>query len=156
MQLRFAYQMVPNFETMINNDTEFDYAAVDFDEIDSEELYEEFLKKLKRKGETFMTTYDNYLDVMLMLSPTTVHLLTWLTLNSEMNTGKVSLQSQALAACMKELKIVRSTFYRSIAELKELDLIKGKNAKYYINPRYVWKGTNDMRSHFMKVYPRLK
>ena len=156
MLLVFAYQIVPNFKTMINNAEDFDYAAVDFDEIDSTELYEDLLKKLKKKGETFMTTYDNYLDVMLMLSPAAVHLLTWLTMHSEMNTGKAVLQSQTLATCLKELKIVKSTFYRCLTELKELDLIKGGNAKYYINPRYVWKGTNDMRAGFMKVYPRLR
>lgn len=135
--------------------SDFDFCADEFEEIDKDAMYEEFLIKAKRTGESYVTTYDSYLDVMMELPLSTVRLLTWITFNAEMNTGKISMQSHNLAACLGDLKMAKSTFYKSLGELKDLDIIKGGNARYYINPKYIWKGTNDLRAHFKKVYPRL-
>lgn len=135
---------------------DFDFGADEFEDVDPEEQYEEFLRGKRKRGDAFITTYDLYLDVMQELAPTTIHLLTWITFNAEMNTGKISMQSQNLSTCLKELGMAKSTFYKGIAELKEKDIVRGRSAKYYINPRYVWKGTNEMRTHFLRFYPRFK
>lgn len=141
---------------MRKKSNEFEFSVEEFEGIDGEAMYEEFLMGLRKSGESYISIYDSYVDVMLDLSPTTVHLLTMLTFSSEINTGRIILQSQALEILLKKLGMAKSTFYRGIKELKGKGIIKGKNAKYYLNPRFVWKGTNEARSGYLKIYPTLK
>jgi hypothetical protein len=95
------------------------------------------------------------LDVMSSLTGAAYNLLTWLTFNCDVNSGRVVVQSHALKDAMSETKMSLQTYYKSMNILKELDVIKGGKAVYYINPTYAWKGTADIRNRFMRIYPKL-
>lgn len=139
-----------------NGNRDFDGAAYEFDEVGAEEAYEAFLAKKKRSDDGFICYYGDWLDVMRGLSSAAKDLLTWLAFNCEMNTGRVFMQSLDLQRALGDLGITAVTYYRALNDLKELGVVKGNNAKFYLNPQFVWKGTSDMRSDFMSVFPRFK
>lgn len=142
---------------MRNFDTnEFEMAIDEFDGMSGEEMYEAMLGKVDKVRDGYISYYAKFLEVMHKLSASSMNLLLWMAFNSEMNTGRVFIQSFALRDALKELGIVIATYYKALKELKSLGVIKGTNAVYYINPAYVWKGTTEMRNRFMRVYPRLK
>jgi hypothetical protein len=134
---------------------EFEECPADLDDRTGAELYAEFLSKVERPKDEFVYYYGKYLSVMSGLTGAATSLLFWLAMNTEVNTGRVLVQSMAQRGALAELGITVGTYYKALNQLKELGLIKGKNAVYYVNPAYVWKGTADARSKFMKVYPRL-
>lgn len=134
---------------------EFEECAADLDDRTGAELYAEFLSKVERQKDEFVYYYGKYLSVMSGLTGAATSLLFWLAMNTEVNTGRVLVQSMAQRGALAELGITVGTYYKALNQLKELGLIKGKNAVYYVNPAYVWKGTADARSKFIKVYPRL-
>ena len=134
---------------------DFDLADTEFDDRSVEELYEEFLgTREPAKGE-FIYYYGGYFNVMKELTGSSMLLLTWLTFNCEVNTGRVVVQSFAQKEAMKELGINTATYYNSLRQLKNLDIIRGTNAIYYVNPNCAWKGTADKRTRFLKLYPRM-
>lgn len=135
---------------------DFDFASDEFESVDVEAMYDELVKMAKKKSESFITTYVCYVEAMMKMSLSTMRLLTWITFSAEMNTGRVYLQSPVLTACLKELGMAKATYYKSMGELKEIGIIKGGNGRYFINPKFVWKGTADMRGHFLKAYPKLQ
>lgn len=134
---------------------EFEECPADFDDRTGAELYAEFLSKVERPKDEFVYYYGKYLSVMSGLTGAATSLLFWLVMNTEVNTGRVLVQSMAQRGALAELGITVGTYYKALNQLKELGLIKGENAVYYVNPAYVWKGTADARSKFTKVYPRL-
>ena len=133
---------------------DFDDAINDFDERSAEEIYDEYLAKNAKQAEGYICYYADYVDVMRELSSAAKDVLTWFTFFSGMNTGRILLQSYVKEEMLRKLNITSVTFYRALGELKERDIVRGKNAKYYINPRYAYKGTTSARDGFMKVYPR--
>lgn len=135
--------------------TEFDEFDCEFDDRTGEELYEEFLGVQERSKNEFVYFYAAILDVMSSLTGAAYNLLTWLTFNCDVNSGRVVIQSHALKDALSETKISLQTYYKSMNILKELDVIKGGKAVYYINPTYAWKGTADIRNRFMRIYPKL-
>lgn len=135
--------------------TEFDEFADEFDERTGEELYEEFLGKRERSKNEFVYYYAEILNIMGMLTGTAHVLLAWLTFNCDVNSGRVVVQSHTLKEGLSEMNISLQTYYKSMNILKELDVVRGGNAVYYVNPTYAWKGTADMRNRFMRVYPKL-
>lgn len=134
---------------------EFEECSAEVDDRTGAELYAEFLSKVERPKDEFVYYYGKYLSVMSGLTGAATSLLFWLAMNTEVNTGRVLVQSMAQRGALAELGITVGTYYKALNQLKETGLIKGENAVYYVNPAYVWKGTADARSKFVKVYPRL-
>lgn len=134
---------------------EFEGCPAEADDRTGAELYAEFLSKVERPKDEFVYYYGKYLGVMSGLTGAATRLLFWLAMNTEVNTGRVLVQSMAQRGALDELGITVGTYYKALNQLKEIGLIKGENAVYYVNPAYVWKGTADARSKFIKVYPRL-
>lgn len=134
---------------------DFESCASDLDERTGAELYAEFLSKIEKPKDEFIYFYGKFLTVMNMLTGAANSLLFWMTMNTEVNTGRVLVQSMTQRGALGELGITISTYYKALNLLKKLDLIKGENAVYYVNPAYAWKGTADARSKFIKVYPKL-
>lgn len=135
--------------------TEFDEFASEFDDRTGEELYEEFLGKQERSKNEFVYYYAAILDIVTSLTGSAHNLLAWLTFNCDVNSGRVVVQSHTLKDALKETGMTLQTYYKSLNILRELDVIRGGNAVYYVNPTYAWKGTADLRNKFMKVYPKL-
>lgn len=134
----------------------------DFCEVDSDveersgaELYADFLGKVEKPKDEFVYCYSQYVGVMKGLTGAAKDLYLWLALNSEVNTGRVFVQSMVQRGALEELDMTVGTYYKALGQLKKLGLVKGENAVYYINPAYIWKGTADTRMKFLKVYPRL-
>lgn len=125
------------------------------EEMSGAELYADFLGKVEKPKDEFVYYYSKYLSVVNRLTGAATKLHFWLSLNSEVNTGRVFVQSMTQRGALDELKMTVGTYYKALNQLKELGLIKGESAVYYINPAYIWKGTADMRARFLKVYPRL-
>lgn len=134
---------------------EFEERPAEVDDRTGAELYAEFLSKVERPKDEFVYYYGKYLSIMSGMTGAATSLLFWLAMNTEVNTGRVLVQSMAQRGALAELGITVGTYYKALNQLKELGVIKGENAVYYVNPAYVWKGTADARSKFIKVYPRL-
>lgn len=135
---------------------EFEDGMNDFVEKSAEELYEEFLSKKRSTDDGYVSYFGEYVDVMRGLSGSAKDLLTWMAFNSEMNTGRIYLQSFVQKEALKRLGITVVTYYRALNELKGAGIVKGGDARYYLNPRIVWKGTSEMRNGFMKVFPKMR
>lgn len=134
---------------------EFDVADSEFDDRSAEELYRDFLGKVEKPKDEFVYYYGRYYNIMTELTATAKDLLTWMTFHCEVNSGRVSIQSLTLKDALEELGITLATYYKALGVLKDKGIIKGKNASYFINPAYTWKGNAEARSRFMKVYPRM-
>lgn len=134
----------------------------DFEQLDAEfygrtpeETYAEFLSRIEKSKDEFIYYYGNYYNVMRELTGAAKDLLAWLTFHSEVNTGRVFMQSITQGSALKELGITLGTYYKALNQLKSKGIIKGSNAIYYINPTFAWKGTGDMRARFVRIYPTL-
>ena len=134
-----------------------DFEPVDseFDDRTGEELYEEFLGANEKAKDEFIYYYGGYFKILPILTGTAANLLMWLAFNCDVNTGRVIVQSFAQRQAMQDLCINTSTYYKALNQLKNVGAVKGKDAKYYVNPSYVWKGTADKRAKFLKIYPKL-
>lgn len=137
------------------NVTEFDEFASEFDDRTGEELYAEFFGKRERSKNEFIYCYADFLTVMPSLTGAAHTLFMWLTFNCDVNSGRVLVQSVTLKEALSELGITLQTYYKALNILKELDMVRGKNAVYYVNPAYAWKGTADIRNRFIRVYQKL-
>ena len=134
---------------------DFEVYTSDSDDRTGAELYAEFLSKVERPKDEFVYYYSKCLSVVSSLTGAANSLLFWMALNTEVNTGRVLVQSMAQRGALAELGITVGTYYKALNQLKDLGLIKGESAVYYINPAYIWKGTADARAKFIKVYPKL-
>ena len=134
---------------------EFDCIDSEFEEKTGAELYAEFLSKVERPKDEFVYYYGKYLSVMSGMTGAATSLLFWLAMNTEVNTGRVLVQSMAQRGALAELGIAVGTYYKALNQLKSKGIIKGSNAIYYINPTFAWKGTGDMRARFVRIYPTL-
>lgn len=134
---------------------EFEQMDSEFDDRSAEEMYEDFLESVQKPNDEFVYYYGAYCDVMKELTTAAMNLFAWMAFRCEVNTGRVLIQSMTQRDAMKDLDITISTFYKSLALLKEKGMIKGSNAKYFVNPMYAWKGTAGMRSKFLKIYYKL-
>ena len=139
-----------------------EFEVNDFVEVDSDaddrsgvDLYAEFLCKAEKPKDEFVYCYSRYIGVSKELTGAAKNLYLWLALNSDVNTGRVFVQSLSQRRALEELDMTVGTYYRALNQLKYFGLIKGDNAVYYINPSYMWKGTADMRAKFLRVYPKL-
>lgn len=117
-----------------------------------EELLEEFLNDCPVTEESYISIYGGYYSVMKKLTSAAKNVLVWMTFNSELDRGRVVMQSINLQRLIKELEITEQTYYKSIALLKENDAIRGGGAKFYINPRFMWKGSDGRRRKFLNRY----
>lgn len=131
---------------------DFEQIDSDFDDRSAEELYAEFLGKIEKPKDEFIYYYGKYYEVMTQLTCAAKNLLTWLTFHCEVNTGKVLVQSETLKDALAKLGITLGTYYKAMAQLKELGIVKGSKAKFYVNPAFAWKGTADMRNKFIRIY----
>lgn len=134
----------------------FEMIDSEFCDKTAEELYEEFLGKPEPRKDEFVYIYSGFLVLTPSLTGAAINLFLWMAYRCNVNTGRVFIQSITLKECLRELGITVGTYYKALNILKEKGLVKGSNATYYVNPNYAWKGMADMRSKFLKIYPKLK
>lgn len=137
------------------NESEFGLVDSEFDERSADELYDEFLGKVKKSQDEFIYVYGRYYNVMTELTGAAMNLFIWMAFNCNVNSGRVFIQSITQREMLKTVGITLGTYYKAVKQLKQKGLIRGGNACYYVNPAYAWKGTMDMRAKFLKIYPKL-
>lgn len=134
--------------------SDFEQIDTEFDDRSAEEMYAEFLSTVEKPKGEFIYIYAKYYDVMTSLTAAAMNLMTWMTFHCEVNTGRVLIQSETLKIALEELGITLGTYYKSMALLKEIGMVKGSNAKYFVNPAFAWKGNAENRNKFLRVYNR--
>lgn len=134
---------------------DFDIIDSEFDDRSGEELYAEFLGKIEKPKEEFVYYYGTYYNIMTRLTGAAMNLFAWMTFHCEVNSGRVVMQSFVQRQALKDLEITVSTYYKALGVLKEMGMVKGTNAIYFVNPSFAWKGTAEARMRFMKVYSKL-
>lgn len=139
----------------MKSENDFEFAANEFDGPTEEQLLEEFMNDGGVDEDAYLSLYGLYRKKMVLLTSASKNLFAWMAFNCEVDKGRVRMQSQVQKEVLAELGITALTYYRCLAELKENDLIRGNNARYYINPRVAWRGSSARRSKFIYRYPHI-
>lgn len=134
---------------------DFSDAVNEFDERTEEELLEEFMNSDSIADDAYVSLYGLYVKKMSCLTSSSKDLFTWMAFNCEVDKGRICMQSLTQQTALRELGITSVTYYRCLGELKRNDLIRGNNARYYINPRVSWRGGSSRRLKFLYRYPNL-
>ena len=136
-------------------DFEFD-VPTEFGEKTGEEMLEEFLEECPATEDSYVNVFGAYYAVMSKILPTSKDVLLWMGFNCELDKGRVVIQSKNLKRIISELGISRTAYFNSIKDLKYYDVIRGCDAVYYINPKYMWRGSDRRRHKFMTRYPYIE
>jgi hypothetical protein len=137
------------------NEHEFEMPN-EFGEKTADELLNEFLEECPVTEDSYINVFGAYYQVMTELLPTSRNVLVWMAFNSELDRGRVIIQSINLERILGELGISRTAYFKSLRDLKEHDVIRGGDAEYFINPRFVWRGSDKRRHKFMAKYPYIE
>ena len=136
----------------MTNNFDFEVPA-EFGGKSDEQLLEEFLEECPATEESYVTVFGSYYPVMRAILPTSAKVLMWMAFNSELDRGRIIIQSKTLKRVLSELRISRTAYFKSIKDLKEHDAIRGYESEYFINPRLLWRGGDKRRRKFMLRYP---
>ena len=139
----------------MRNDFEFD-VPTEFGGKTDEELLQEFLDECPVTEDSYVSVYGGYYSVMQKLLPTSRNILMWMAFNCEVDRGRVVMQSDAQQRMCRELGISLVTYYKCLKDLKENNAIRGANARYFINPKFFWKGGDKRRKDFLRRYPLVR
>lgn len=137
------------------NEHEFEMPD-EFGEKTAEELLNEFLEECPATDDSYINVFGAYYPVMKALLPTSRNVLMWMAFNCELDRGRVIIQSINLERILGELGISRTAYFKCLRDLKKHDAIRGCDAEYFINPRFVWKGGDKRRHKFMAKYPYIE
>lgn len=142
------------YRTMTN---EFDFdVPSEFVEKDGGEMLEEFLDECPATEDSYINVFGAYYSVLRLILPTSAKVLMWMAFNSELDKGRVIIQSKSLKRVLSELGISRTAYFNSIRDLKAYDVIRGYDAVFFLNPRYMWRGSDKRRHKFMARYPYIE
>ena len=128
----------------------------EFSDKTAEEQLEEFMDECPVTEDAYINFYGAYYSVMRKILPTSKDVLIWMAFNCEPDKGRVFIQSLTRDRLLRELKISLVTYFKCLRDLRDHDAIRGFNAIYYINPRFLWRGTNKRRLIFMSQYPYIQ
>ena len=134
------------------NEHEFEMPS-EFVDKTAKEMLDEFLEECPATEDSYINVFGAYYSVMKTLLPTSKNVLLWMAFNSELDRGRVVIQSRNLERILVELGISRTAYFKSLRDLKAHDAIRGCEGEYFINPRFVWRGGDKRRHKFMAKYP---
>lgn len=139
----------------MTNEFEFDVPS-EFVEKDGGEMLDEFLDECPATEDSYINVFGAYYSVLRLILPTSAKVLMWMAFNSELDKGRVIIQSKSLKRVLSELGISRTAYFNSIRDLKAYDVIRGYDAVFFLNPRYMWRGSDKRRHKFMARYPYIE
>lgn len=139
----------------MRNEFEFDVPD-EFGEKTAEELYAEFMDDCPATENSYVNIYGAYYSVMRKILPTSKDILMWMAFNSELDRGRVVIQSINQERLLRELGIPQVTYFKCLRDLKKHNVIRGHSAIFHINPRFVWKGSDKRRHQFMTKFPYIE
>lgn len=137
------------------NEFEFEGPS-EFVEKTGSEMLEEFLEECPATEDSYINVFGAYYSVMRLILPTSRQVLLWMAFNSELDKGRVIIQSKSVKRIIEELKISRTTYFNCLKDLKAYDVIRGYDSVYFINPRFMWRGSDRRRHKFMSRYPYIE
>ena len=106
---------------------------------------------VKKEVEPFFLTYSRCMSILYNLTSLTAIKILWKFLErAEYNTGIVYITSQVKKDIIDNLNISISIYNKSIAILKEAEIISGNKGQYIINPNIHWKGDYKTREKLIK------
>jgi hypothetical protein len=140
---------------MIN---EFDVTGkAEFDNKTPEELLEEWLDECPIVSDgVYVNFYGASFTTFMKILPTSMKVFLWMVFNSELEKGRVTIQSLAQKRLLKECNISQIAYFKSLRDLKANNMIRGFRAIYYINPNFAWRGTHRNRLRFIEQYPYIQ
>lgn len=140
----------------MNNDFEITGKA-EFDDKTPDELLEEFLAGCPIiSDDVYVNFYGACFTTFMKIKPTSMRVFLWMVFNSELEKGRVTIQSLAQRRLLKECNISQVAYFNSLQDLKANNMIRGFRAVYYINPRFAWRGTHRNRQRFIEQYPYIQ
>lgn len=137
------------------NEFEFDVPN-EFGDATPKEMLDEFLEECPATEDSYINVFGAYYSIVRSLLPTSRNVLMWMAFNSELDRGRVIIQSKNLQRIIVELGISRTAYFKSLRDLKEHDAIRGCDAEYYLNPRFMWRGSDKRRRKFLAKYPYIE
>lgn len=139
----------------MKNEFEFE-TPNEFDEKTPEELLDEYLNEFAATDDSYISIYGAFFSVITKLLPTSIKILVWMAFNCELDKGRCVIQSIAQQRLLKDLKISQVSYFKCLRDLKAHDAIRGCDAEYFINPRFMWRGTDKRRHRFAAKYPYIE
>lgn len=140
----------------MNNDFEVTGKA-EFDGKTAEELLEEFYDGCPIfSDDVYVNFYGACFTTFMKIKPASMRVFIWMVFNSELEKGRVTIQSLTQKRLLKECKISQVSYFTCLRDLKKHNMIRGFRAVYYINPRFAWRGTHRNRMRFIEQYPYIQ
>jgi hypothetical protein len=139
----------------MNDNHEFDVPN-EFGDKTGSEMVNEFLEECPATEDSYINVFGAFYHIMHSITPTSRNVLTWMAFNSELDRGRVVIQSVNLQRLLDELRISRTAYFNSLRDLKRYDAIRGGDGVYFLNPRFMWRGSDKRRHKFMSRYPYIE
>lgn len=127
----------------------------EFDPIPAKERLDAFLNFEELEVDRYAMFFGPLNNAMVGATAATERVFRELALRTEVDKGRVIIQSETLTLILKKYRMAKSTFYRSIEFLKENDILKQNGRTYYLNPFMTWRGSSKRRSEFFKIYSEI-
>lgn len=127
----------------------------EFDPVPAEKRLEAFFNFEELEVDRYTMFFGPLCNAMVGATAATERVFRELALRTEVDKGRVIVQSELLDIILKKYRMARSTFYRSIEFLKENDILKQNGRTYYINPFMAWRGSSKKKAEFFKIYHEL-
>lgn len=112
---------------------------------ETKQLYQ----KVDNSKDFYLTFIHMFKPQLKIKSVTDIHVLTYLCLNMEYNSTRVTLPTSRRQSLCKELDIANTHLSNSLKRLIDIGLITGGNGEYELNPFLVWKGKLDEREKLL-------
>lgn len=123
----------------------------------AEELLEEWLDECPVVADgVYVNFYGASFTSFMKILPTSMKVFLWMVFNSELEKGRVTIQSLAQKRLLKECGISQVAYFKCLRDLKKNNMIRGFRAVYYINPNFAWRGTHRNRLRFVEQYPYIQ
>lgn len=127
----------------------------EFDPVPAKERLDAFLNFEELEVDRYAMFFGPLNNAMVGATAATERVFRELALRTEVDKGRVIIQSETLTLILKKYRMAKSTFYRSIEFLKENDILKQNGRTYYLNPFMTWRGSSKRRGEFFKIYSEI-
>jgi hypothetical protein len=123
----------------------------------AQEILDEWLDECPIVSDgVYVNFYGASFTTFMKILPTSMRVFLWMVFNSELEKGRVTIQSLAQKRLLKECNISQVAYFKSLRDLKKHNMIRGFRAVYYINPNFAWRGTHVNRMRFVNQYPYIQ
>lgn len=120
----------------------------------AQEILDEWLDECPIVSDgVYVNFYGASFTTFMKILPTSMKVFLWMVFNSELEKGRVTIQSLTQKRLLKECQISQVAYFKSLRDLKANNMIRGFRAVYFINPNFAWRGTHKNRMRFIEQYP---